>query len=208
MGPASTNFGRPPLDRNLGLRQSCAVVSLRGNLLACLCCAVVVVGLVAERQARSGDITGRSMLVTRHDYALVGVQSGKCIGAPPDLPTAGAALEIATCDGSKRQQFKLEPRSARSYRLRNRATGMCLDVQGASTSAGAAVIQFPCNEGHNQRWAFTRLAPHVYEVTAVHSNQQLDVKEGGVKDGAQLEQWDTNHADNQRFRLISAPPRS
>ncbi len=178
-------------------------MSLRGDLLACLCCAILVVALVAERQARSGDVSARSMLPLHRPYMLVGVQSNKCVGAPrADLTSAGASLEIATCDGSPRQQFKLEPRAERSYRVRNVGTGMCIDVQGGNTNAGAPVIQFPCNEGRNQRWAFTRVSPQTYELSAVHSNRALDVKGASVEDGAPLEQWDLNDSGNQRFRLV------
>lgn len=177
-------------------------MSLRGDLLACLCGAILVVAMVAERQARSGDVSARSMLDVRRPFTLVGVQSSKCVSAPQTaLATMGAGLEIAACDGSPRQQFKLEPRPERSYSVRNVATGMCLDVQSADMNGGAPVIQFSCNEGRNQRWAFTRVSPQVYELTAVHSNQALDVKGASVQDGAPLDQWDSNHGNNQRFRL-------
>ncbi len=178
-------------------------MSLRGDLLACLCCAILVVALVAERQVRSGDVSARSMLAVRRPYTLVGVQSNKCVGPSlGDLTNAGATLEIATCDGSARQQFRLEPRPERSYRVRNVGTGMCVDVQGGNTNNGAAVIQFPCNEGRNQRWAFTRVSPQVYELTAVHSTHLLDVKGASVNDGTPLQQWDLNDSGNQRFRLV------
>ena len=177
--------------------------SLRGDLLACLCGAILVVAMVAERQAQSGDVSARSMLAVRRPYTLVGVQSDKCVSAPrAALAKMGAPLEISNCDGSARQQFNLEPRAERSYRVQNVATGMCLDVQSADTHGGAPVIQFSCNEGRNQRWAFTRVSPQVYELTAVHSNQVLDVKGASVEDGAPLEQWDVSNASNQRFRLV------
>jgi hypothetical protein len=177
--------------------------SLRGDLLACLCGAILVVAMVAERQARSGDLSARSLLAVRRPYTLVAVESSKCVSAPRDaLAKMGATLEIAACDGSTRQQFKLEPRPERSYSVRNVATGMCLDVQSAAMNGGAPVIQFSCNEGRNQRWAFTRVSPQVYELTAVHSNQALDVKGASVEDGAPLEQWYLSEANNQRFRLV------
>lgn len=178
-------------------------MSLRGDLLACLCCALLVFVVVAERQARVGDLSARAMVGVRLPFTLVGVQSDKCVGAPKaDLTTAGATLEIAPCDGSPRQQLRLEPRAQRSYRLRFVATGMCVDVQGESTSTGAPVIQFPCNEGRNQRWAFTHVSSQTYELTAVHSNLALDVKGASVDDGTPLEQWDLNQASNQRFRIV------
>lgn len=202
-GTAPIDSSRPALDSGEAVGQSHAVMSLRGDLLACLCCAILVVALVAERQARSGDVSARSMLTVRRPFTLVGVQSNKCVGASQgDLTNAGATLEIATCDGSPRQQFSLEPRSERSYRVRNVGNGMCIDVQGGSTNNGAPVIQFPCNEGRNQRWAFTRISPQTYELSAVHSNHLLDVTGASDRNGAPLQQWDLNDSGNQRFRLV------
>jgi hypothetical protein len=175
-------------------------MSLRGDLLACLWCALLVIGVVAVRQARSGDISGRSMLAVQHPYALVGVQSGKCVTAPAQA-SPGASLTIAACDGTDRQLFVLEPRTARTYRIRNLSNVMCVDVQGADIRVGAPVIQYPCNEGRNQRWGFMRVSPDVYELTVNHSDQQLDVKGAAIEDGTPLEQWITSHQNNQRFRL-------
>ena len=134
-------------------------MSLRRDLLACLVLALLVVAIVVERQARSGDLSARSMLDARRPYTLIGVQSGKCVAAAAD-PAGGATLQLSTCNGSRDQRFALEPRGGRTYRLRNVGTGRCVDVQGISTDSGAPVIQFGCNEGRNQRWAFTRVSPH------------------------------------------------
>jgi polyhydroxybutyrate depolymerase len=171
----------------------------RGDLVACLLFAIAVAAIVGERQVLSGDITGTVALNVHAPYALVGVQSGKCV----QVPTSGAVLEIGTCNGSASQRFKVEPRAARSYRLRSMSNGLCADVEGADQSAGASIIQFPCTDGRNQRWTFTRVARRTYEIAAVHSGQVLDVRGASTEDRAPLDQWYANHGDNQRFHLQS-----
>ncbi len=175
----------------------------RRDLVACLLFAVAVLAFVGERQVRSGDVSGRSLVGVRRPYALVGVLSGKCLAANGAI-TAGARMQIETCNGSANQQFQLQARGERSYRLRNLGTGMCVDVQGADENAGAAVIQFPCTGGRNQRWWFSRFADDVYELAPLHSGFRLDVKDARVADGAELIQWYPNNSSNQRFRLVPA----
>ncbi len=172
----------------------------RGDLVACLLFALVVAAVVGERQVRSGDISGTSTLDVATPYAVVSVQGGKCVQAP----VSGTLLQIAACNGSARQRFTLEPRAARSYRVRSASNGLCAGVQGAALNAGAPITLFSCTDGRNQRWTFTRVAPRTYEITAVHSRQLLGVRGAATDDGTPLDQWYGVHGPFRQFQLLPA----
>ncbi|AUX37125.1 MULTISPECIES: RICIN domain-containing protein [Sorangium] len=145
-----------------------------------------------------GSLDGAITIDTGAVYTIVGVQSGKCVEVAGGSTADGAGLQIASCNGSTRQQFRVESADGGYYRIRNVASNRCLDVANASTSDGARVQQYSCWNGQNQQWSFTDVTGGV-RLTARHSGKSLDV--GGSADGAALQQWGWANGDNQKFSL-------
>jgi phospholipase C len=134
-------------------------------------------------------------------YALIGVDSGKCVDVRWSSTADGAAVQLWTCNGTGAQQFTLEP-SGGAYALRNANSGKCLDVAGASTAAGGAVIQYHCTGAANQQWVVETVGGgRSVKLTARHSDQALDVSGEAVSDGAGIIQWPWHGGLNQQFRL-------
>ena len=138
------------------------------------------------------------------NYNLVGLQSGKCVQIEGGSTASLARVEIATCDGSARQQFRAEDMGGGFYRLRNVNSNLCVDVSGGSTADGAAILQFACGSGLNQQWSFTDVAGGE-RINARHSGKVLDVTGGSTANGTKLAQWSSNGGSNQVFKLQTPP---
>ncbi|WP_437579338.1 RICIN domain-containing protein [Sorangium sp. So ce887] len=147
------------------------------------------------------SLEGAITIDTSAVYTIVGVQSGKCVQVAGGSTADAAAMQIASCNGSTRQQFRMESAGGAYYRIRNVNSNRCMDVAGASTSDGAAIQQYSCWTGQNQQWSFTDVAGGVVRLTARHSGKSLDVHGRGTADGTAVIQWASNGATNQQFRL-------
>ena len=114
------------------------------------------------------DESAESVTVdTAATYTIVGVQSGKCVEVAGGSTADGAAMQIASCNGSTRQQFRMESAGGGYYRIRNVNSNRCMDVASASTSDGAAIQQYSCWTGNNQQFSFTDVASGVVPVMLV-----------------------------------------
>jgi poly(3-hydroxybutyrate) depolymerase len=133
-------------------------------------------------------------------YTLVGLQSGKCVEVQGGSTASLARLDIATCNGSPRQQFRAEGMGSGFFRLRNVNSNLCVDVSGASTADGAAVIHYACGGGLTPQWSCTDVSGGE-RVAARHSGKVLDVTGKNTADGTLLEQWTSNGGSNQVFTL-------
>ena len=136
-------------------------------------------------------------------YTIVGAQSEKCL-QPADVAVDGARLQIASCNGSKAQQFKMIPIPGEHYSIANVQSGKCFDVASASVDNGAAIQQFPCHGGLNQQWMFADGGSGTIRVAARNSGKVLDVAEEKTVDGTPVSQWDWKSSGNQPFRLKPA----
>jgi hypothetical protein len=139
-------------------------------------------------------------------YAMVGVQSGRCIGPIGGSTASNVQLEIENCTGTANQRWRPESISSGFFRWRNELSGLCIDVSGGSLSAGAAVIQFACGTQTNQQWAVTDVTGGSERMTARHSGLVLDVTGQGTAAGTRLEQWFSNGGANQHFTMPEALP--
>lgn len=137
-------------------------------------------------------------------YTLVGVQSGKCVGAANTASTT--QLTIQTCTGTANQRFRPVSVGGGFFQLRNELSGLCTDVSGAQTTDGAAVIQFACSTATNQQFSFTDIAGGSELVTARHSGKVLDVTAQGTADGTLVEQFTSNNGGNQHFVMTQQLP--
>jgi len=155
--------------------------------------------LLAERQAASAVTLDPSA-----NYELVGVQSGKCVGAVGASKDPSTPLEIRTCSGNASQRFHPTAVGGGLFQLTSELSGLCVDVSHRSQADGAPVILFPCSGATNQLWSFTDLDAGAERLTARHSGKVLDVTGAVSADGTLVEQWSSNGGANQQFRLLEA----
>lgn len=156
----------------------------------------------AEEASDGQAVVGHPITIdTSAVYTITGVQSGKCVEVAGGSASPGAALQLATCNGSTRQQFRMEATSGGYYLIKNVNSGQCVDVEGVSTADGARVLQYTCWSGANQQWSFTDTANGAVRLTARHSGKALDVFGASTADGARLVQWPTHGNTNQQFRV-------
>ncbi|HEX3474061.1 MAG TPA: RICIN domain-containing protein [Kofleriaceae bacterium] len=139
-------------------------------------------------------------------YAMVGVQSNKCVGPIGGSTASGVQLEIENCTGTANQRWIPQPMSGGFFRWKNELNGLCIDVSGGSIFPGAAVIQFTCGTQANQQWAVTDVTGGSERITARHSGMVLDVTGQGTAAGTKIEQWFSNGGSNQHFATNEALP--
>src|SRR5688572_32620205 len=65
-------------------------------------------------------------------YTIVAVGANKCVQFAGGRMDDAVELQIAACNGSKAQQFKLVALPGGYYSIRNAASGKCIDVQNSS----------------------------------------------------------------------------
>ncbi|WP_437729747.1 endo-1,4-beta-xylanase [Sorangium sp. So ce1335] len=143
---------------------------------------------------------------TAATYTIVSVQSGKCVEVAGGSTADAAGLQIASCSGSTRQQFRMESAGGGYYRIRNVNSNRCLDVADASTGDGARVQQYSCWNGENQQWSLTDVSGGAVRLTPRHSGKSLDVYGRGTADGTAVIQWSWNSGTNQQFRITPVNP--
>lgn len=137
---------------------------------------------------------GALTVVPGNFYSLAAAHSGKCVEVPGGSLADGAKLQQMPCDGSLRQQWKLQNPSAGIWQLVSAVSGKCADVTGISTANGARFQQWACNPNGqaNQKWILTDKGSGQYEFRSSLSNRCLDVAKISTSDGAPLRQWDCN----------------
>ena len=137
-------------------------------------------------------------------YTIVAAASGKCVQFGGRGMNDQAVAEIATCDKSPAQQFKLQPVPGNYWTFVSVLSGKCLDVQAVSHDDGVLVQQFTCNAGPNQQWIIADAAPGTVRLTARHSGKVLDVKGAATADGTPIIQWGWRaSAADEQFKLTS-----
>lgn len=174
----------------------------------CLAAGLIGTGCIDDASQGDGEGSLRSAITidTTASYAIVGVQSGKCVGVVDSSTASNARLEIRPCGGIASERVRPEAMGGGFFRLRNELSGLCIDVSGMSTADGAAVIQFACGTGPNQQWSFTDVASGGERLTARHSGKVFDVTGAVSTDGALIEQWSSNNGANQQFTLVKQVP--
>jgi hypothetical protein len=136
-------------------------------------------------------------------YTLVAAASGKCVQFTGRGTNEQAGAEIAACDKSPAQQFKLQPTAGNYWKFINLHSGKCLDVQAVSADDGAIIQQFTCNGGPNQDWIVADAGPAgAIRLVARNSGKVLDVKGAGAADGTPLVQWTWKSAPDEHFKLM------
>ena len=148
-----------------------------------------------------GSLEGGVTVDTNATYTIVGLQSDKCVEVAGGSTAKSASLQIAACNATTRQQFRMESMGGGFFRFKNVNSGLCVDVTGGSMADGAKIIQWTCKDGTNQQWSFTDVATGVERLTARHSGKVMAVKGQGTADGTLLEQGTSNNGESQKFML-------
>jgi ricin-type beta-trefoil lectin protein len=133
-------------------------------------------------------------------YTIVGAGSNKCVqfvGANTD----DARGEIRACNGSKAQQFHLQPVAGGYVTVVNALSGKCLEVGKDSLDDSAAVGQLACQGRPAQQWIVADGVGDTVRLVARHSGKVLDIADEAKTDGALMGQYPWHSAPNQQFRL-------
>ncbi|WP_437662674.1 RICIN domain-containing protein [Sorangium sp. So ce1182] len=137
-----------------------------------------------------GSLGGAITVNTSAVYTIVGTQSNKCVEIRGGSTASSAAAQIATCNGTTRQQFRAESAGGAFYRLKNVNSGLCLAVNGSSTADGAAIVQSACNgSAWSQQFEFIDVASGVQRIMGRASGKALDVMGRATTDGTGLQLW-------------------
>lgn len=137
-------------------------------------------------------------------YNLIAVGAHKCVQPAGQSNATGMRMQIATCDGSKAQQFRLQSMPGNYVAIVNMLSDLCIDVAGASAENGADVVQYACHSSPNQQWVLADAPEGNLRLVARHSGRSLDVQGATSAEGTGLIQWPWSGDANQRFKLAVA----
>lgn len=145
----------------------------------------------------------RSALTISPDaaYTLTGVAASKCVQFAGQGTTAGSRAQIAVCDGSPAQQFRLQAVAGGYHAIINLRSSLCLEVAGASADNGAAIQQGACRPATNQQWIIADAPGGAVRLIARHTGKVIDVQGAATAAGTNLIQWPWSGDPNQRFKL-------
>lgn len=174
----------------------------------CLALGAFGAGCMADGSTEEAEasVSSEITLDPTASYAMVGVQSNRCVGPIGGSAASGVQLEIENCTGTANQRWRPESMGSGFFRWRNELNGLCIDVSGGSIFPGAAVIQFTCGTQANQQWTVSDIADGSDRMTARHSGMVLDVTGQGTAAGTKVEQWFSNGGSNQHFFVNEALP--
>ena len=139
-------------------------------------------------------------------YALVSAANGKCVQFQNGGTANMLKAEIATCNGSKAQQFRLQAMADGYHLIINGLTNKCMDLEGFSQDDGTGVLQYPCHGQHNQQWVVSDSSNGTVRFAARHSGKGIEVKDGGNADGTPIAQKTWQATPTQEFKLTLAEP--
>lgn len=172
----------------------------------CLALGAITTGCMTDGKLDEASVSSGITLDPTASYAMVGVQSNRCVGPVGGSSALGTRLEIENCTGTANQRWRPESMGSGFFRWRNELNGLCIDVSGGSLSAGAAVIQWTCGSQTNQQWLAGDITDGSDRMTVRHSGMVLDVTGAVTTAGTLLEQWFSNGGSNQHFFLNEALP--
>lgn len=148
----------------------------------------------------------RSALTISQDaaYTITAFAASKCIQPAGQSTTEGSRAQIAVCDGSPAQQFRLQAVAGGYHALINVRSSLCIEVAGASSDNGAAIQQGACRPATNQQWIIADAPGGTVRLVARHTGKAIDVQGAATAAGTNLIQWPWSGDPNQRYKLALA----
>jgi hypothetical protein len=129
---------------------------------------------------------------------IVGQNSGKCVDVQQPNTSAGANVDLYTCNGDTWQNWQFNSLGNGYYTVVSQNSGMCLDVTGASKSSGANVEQWTCNGGTNQAWSWTANGSY-FVMKSQNSGLCLNVVGNGTADTTNIDQETCSNGSGQNW---------
>ncbi|WP_407705779.1 RICIN domain-containing protein [Streptomyces niveiscabiei] len=124
--------------------------------------------------------------------AIVGAQSGRCVGFGAATPAGGDQAQLRDCTGGANQRWTHTPGGQLAL-----AGGTCLDASGQGTANGTKAIVWDCHGGTNQQWNVNADGT----ITGVQSGLCLDASGSGTANGTLIHLWACHGGANQKWSL-------
>jgi hypothetical protein len=169
--------------------------------VALACIAALLTACEGRDTARPDWLAQPVILGEPVSAQLVGVDSGLCLQIGGNGYSDRDPAELAECNDSPRQQFRMTYKTSGDFQAVNVGSGKCLDVDSASTTPMARIFQWACGDNANQQLLVSNRGSLV-QLQARHSGQCLDVEGGARTPGTPIIQWPCSTAQNQLFWLM------
>jgi hypothetical protein len=124
--------------------------------------------------------------------AIVGGQSGRCVGFGGANPASGDQAQLRDCTGDANQRWTHT--SGKQLVLNGTK---CLDASGQGTANGTKAIVWDCHGGTNQQWNVNADGT----ITGVQSGLCLDASGSGTANGTLIHLWSCHGGANQKWSL-------
>ncbi|WP_406477745.1 ricin-type beta-trefoil lectin domain protein [Streptomyces sp. NBC_01615] len=125
--------------------------------------------------------------------------AGKCLDLAGSSTTAGTALQLYTCNGTKAQRFRIDAtdssKDASTGALK--VLGHCVMPKGGATANSTAVVIADCTGAANQEWTATS----TNTLKNVTSGKCLDVPSSNTASGTALQLYTCNATSAQTWAL-------
>lgn len=136
---------------------------------------------------------------------IIGQDSGLCLEIGGSGHNDRNPVQLAACNHSPRQQFRLDYKSTGHFQLVSLGSSKCVDVESASPKPLTDIVIWSCGDNANQQ-LLVKNRGNLVQFQARHSGLCLDVKSAGKTAGTPLIQWPCSDSPNQRFWIASAEP--
>lgn len=188
-------------------------VTSRWSMMCCVAsflagCFGDPVSEIGGPEEEGGEVAEALEVDTTQPYSLVGVPSGKCVQPAGGSASSTVQAEIATCNGTDPQQFRLSAASRGLYSIKNEHSGLCLGIIGHQRSDGAGLVQDRCTGAASQQFVLRDVARGAVRLVARHSGKVLDISGHGTADGTKLVQRRFSGSASQQFKLVGPSSRA
>ncbi|MCT9078513.1 ricin-type beta-trefoil lectin domain protein [Streptomyces fulvoviolaceus] len=142
-----------------------------------------------------GKIESVSGFGVEGDGQAVGL-SGKCLDLSSSSTTAGTAIQLYSCNGTKAQRFRIDPADdsdASTGALK--VLKQCVMPKDGGTANGTAVVIAACSGATNQQWTST----DSNTLKHVASGKCLDVPSSNSASGTDLQLYTCNASSAQTW---------
>jgi RHS repeat-associated protein len=125
--------------------------------------------------------------------------AGKCLDLSGSSTTAGTALQLYTCNGSKAQRFRIEATDSAKDPSTGalKVLGHCVMPKSGATANGTAVVIADCTGAANQKWT----AADSNTLKHVASGKCLDVPDSNSASGTDLQLYTCSSSTAQTWAL-------